>query len=56
MNKTMFALTIILAIAMLSSVRLKEWLLDRENWQFNLILTVFFGVFIALILRSFHII
>jgi hypothetical protein len=56
MNKTMLFLTIILAIAMLSSARFKDWVSDRKDWQFVVILTVFIGAFIALILRSFHII
>ena len=52
----MFFLTIILAIAMLSSARFKDWVSDRKDWQFVVILTVLFAAFTFLMLRSFKII
>jgi hypothetical protein len=56
MNKTMLFLTIILAIAMLSSARFKDWVSDRKDWQFVVILTILFTGLILLMLRSFHVI
>lgn len=54
MNKTMFALTLILFACILQSARLKDWLTARTDIQFTLILTAGISVFIALVLRSFH--
>ena len=50
----MFALTLILALCVLSSARLKDWMTARTDIQFALILTAALSVFIALILRSFN--
>ena len=56
MNRTMFALTLLLLALVITHDRLKSWMLERTDFQFNIIVTAAIFAFLALFLRSFHLI
>lgn len=56
MNRVMLILTITLFALVLSSARLKDWMLERTDFQFNIIVTAAIFAFLALFLRSFNLI
>ena len=56
MNRTMFALTLLLFALVITHDRLKSWMLERTDFQFNIIVIAAISLFALLMLRSFHII
>ncbi len=53
MNKVMFCLTIILFLFVITSERVKDWVLSQSDFVFNLIITGGIIIFVSLICRSF---
>jgi len=54
MNRTMFALTLILFALVITHDRLKSWMLERTHFEFVSIVTAGLFTLALLVLRSFH--